>query len=171
METMCRLIHATPRFQSYIKNLDQHFLDAMKNITRLAIIGHRRGLIGQVYREALIPLKTTHVLKLKELELGYYIIQDDLLDFLVAHSSTLEVRELLVVHAVFTRCISIVEFHSCFLFRHKYLAKSVTAPNIQHVLSQSQSVLQVRTRDVEVLVSRLRLSRTLRIAVCHLHTV
>ena len=107
-------------------------------MTRLAIIGRLDAVIGQVYREALVPLKTTHLVKLKELELGYYIIQDDLLDFLVARSSTLEVRKLLVLHTVSVRCVSMVEFHLCCLFRYKDLAKSVAAFNIQQVLSQLQ---------------------------------
>ena len=50
---MCRLIHVRQRFQTYIKSLDHYFFDAIGNVTRLAII-------GQVYREALVPLKTTY---------------------------------------------------------------------------------------------------------------
>ena len=157
---MSRLIHTSPRFQSYVKNLDHYFFDAIANVTRLAIVGHHNGVIGQISRGALVPLKPTHVPKLKELELGYYIIQDDLLDFLVAHSSTLEVRKLLVVPAVSICHGSIVEFSLCCLFDHEYLAKSATASNIQPQLSQLQPVPRLRTRvtrDMEVLVSHLRL--------------
>ena len=157
---MCRLIHTSPRFQSYIRNFDHYFFDAIANVTRLAIVGHHDGVIGQIFREALVPLKTTHVPKLKELELGYYIIQDDLLDFLVAHSSTLEVRKLLVIPAVSVCHVSIVEFSLCCLFDHEHLAKSATASNIQPQLSQLQPVPRLRiqvTGDMEVLVSHLRL--------------
>ena len=135
---MCRLIHVRQRFQTYIKNLDHYFFDAIGNVTRLAIIGQLDAVIGQVYREALVPLKTTYLVNLKELELGYYIIQDYLLNFLVARSSTLEARKLLVLHTVSIRCVSMVEFHLCCLCRYKHLAKSVTASNIQQVLSQLQ---------------------------------
>ncbi len=70
-------------------------------MTHLAIIGHEEGGIGQDFHWDLrVPLRTTHVSKLKKLELGYYSIEDDLLDFLVAHSSTLEVRKLILVPTV-----------------------------------------------------------------------
>lgn len=63
-------------------------------MTRLAIIGHEEAAIGQTFsQEAVIPLRAEHAPNLRELELGYYFTQDDLLDFLVAHSSTLEVWE------------------------------------------------------------------------------
>ena len=86
------MTNTAPRFQNYINNLDIYFFNALQNVTRLAIIGHEQGAIGQTMdHEALMPLRTQCVPKLKELELGYYFIQDDLLDFLIAHSSTLEV--------------------------------------------------------------------------------
>ena len=148
---MCRRLTATSQFQSYIQNLDHYFFDAIGNVTRLAIIGHENGLIGQMFHGTLVPLKRTHVSKLKELELGYYIIQDNLLDFLIAHSSTLEVRKLLVVSTVSVWRVSIVEFPLCCLFRHEHLAKSATASNIQRQLSRLQSGV------MEILVSHVRL--------------
>ena len=84
---------APPRIrEQFFRNLNRHFLDALENVTRLAIIGDEDGALGQRdYREILIPLKPKHTPKLKELELGYYFIQDDLMDFLVARTLTLEV--------------------------------------------------------------------------------
>ena len=88
----CRMANTAPRFKKYINNLDHYLLNALSNVTRLAIIGHDGGAIGQTFcHEALVPLRTECVPKLRELELGYYFIQDDLLDFLIAHSLTLEV--------------------------------------------------------------------------------
>jgi len=88
------MVNTAPRFQRYINNLDHCFFDALANVTRLAIIGHDEAAIGQTdFHEALIPLKAKHAPKLKELELGYCFVQDELMDFLVAHSSTLEVRK------------------------------------------------------------------------------
>ena len=97
-----RKANTAPRFQQYMNNLDHFFLNALQNVTRLAIIGHEEGAIGQTdYHEALMPLRAECVPKLKELELGYYFIQDDFLDFLVAHSSTLEVWKTCVISTYF----------------------------------------------------------------------
>ncbi|KAK0512967.1 hypothetical protein JMJ35_004984 [Cladonia borealis] len=88
---MNRRFHMTPQFPTYFDKLDYYFLDAIRNVTRLAIVGDEQGVIGRTFwPPARFPLRTTHVPKLKELELGYFSIQADLLDFLVAHSSTLE---------------------------------------------------------------------------------
>ena len=92
---MNRRFHTTSGFALYIDKLDHYFLDAIQNVTRLAIVGDEQGVIGRIHWGARFPLKTTHVPKLKELELGYFSIQADLLDFLMAHSSTLEVRMLI----------------------------------------------------------------------------
>ena len=131
-------LHMTPRFHTYINNLDHYFFDAMGNVTRLAIVGDEEGVIGQTFRGASLPLRTTHVPKLKELELGYYAIQDDLLDFLMAHSSTLEVRKLLFFPRVSICSVSIADPPSCCPFNQEHLAKSATASNIQPQLSQLQ---------------------------------
>ena len=71
-------------------------------MTNLAIIGHPKTVLGHdEYYEHLIPLEPKHAPKLKELKLGYYFVQDDLLDFLVSHSSTLEVCDLALRPAAF----------------------------------------------------------------------
>ena len=94
MTPLYRAINTQPRFQHYINNLDRCFLNALQNVTRLAIIGHEYGALGQTAsHRALVPLRREHAPKLKELGLGYYGIQDYLLDFLMAHSCTLEVCE------------------------------------------------------------------------------
>ena len=102
VELFCRKANTGLRSQNYINNLDHHFLSALQNVTRLAIIGHEQGAIGQtMFHEAVIPFRKERVPKLKELELGYYFIQDDLLDFLIAHSSTLEVWKPRVISTSF----------------------------------------------------------------------
>ena len=133
---MCRCLNAIPQFENYINNLDHYFFDALGNVTHLAIIGHEEGAIGQdVYWQARLPLRTTHVPKLKKLELGYCSIQDDLLDFLVAHSSTLEGSKLFVVPTDAVCRLSTLEFSSCRLSSHEHLAKYSTASHIQQKLS------------------------------------
>ena len=114
---MNRRFHTTSTFPTYIDKLDHYFLDAIRNVTRLAIVGDEQGVIGRTFWGARFPLKTTHVPKLKELELGYFAIQADLLDFLVAHSTTLEVRKLILVLFVSVCRLSIEGFPSCCLFR------------------------------------------------------
>ena len=89
-----KTINTQPRFRHYINNLDHYFLNALQNVTRLATIGHGKGAIGQTASfKALVPLREECASRLKELELGYYGMQDELLEFLMAHSSTLEVHE------------------------------------------------------------------------------
>ncbi|KAL6722243.1 hypothetical protein ACLMJK_001350 [Lecanora helva] len=91
-------VNSAPCFWNYITHLDQYFFNALENVTRLAVIGHKGAAIGQTCdSEALVPLKPEHTPKLKELELGYYFIQDDLVPFLIAHSSTLK-------HLTFDHC-------------------------------------------------------------------
>lgn len=88
------MVNTARRFQGYIRKLDQYYLNALANVTRLAIIGHDQAAIGPTgFHEAPVPLKGGHMPKLRELEMGYWFVQDDFLDFLVAHSSTLEVRK------------------------------------------------------------------------------
>ncbi|KAI4286450.1 MAG: hypothetical protein L6R35_004293 [Caloplaca aegaea] len=78
-------------FSHYVENLDHYFLDALTNVTRLTISGHEDGPVGlrETY-EALVPLKPEHVPKLRELEMRWYFIQETFVDFLKAHSATLE---------------------------------------------------------------------------------
>ena len=143
MGVINRRFHMTSTLPTYIDKLNDYFLDAIRNVTRLAIVGDEQDVIGRTYWAARFPLKTTHVPKLKELEIGYFSIQADLLDFLMAHSSTLEVRKLLVLPSVFICRISIDEFPSCCLLRWKHLAKSATASNIQQQLSRVHTSLRV----------------------------
>ncbi|KAL8644075.1 MAG: hypothetical protein Q9210_007436 [Variospora velana] len=78
-------------FRHYMQKLDHYFLDALTNVTRLMISGHEEGPVGltEIY-EALVPLKPEHVPKLRELEMRWYFIQETFVDFLKAHSATLE---------------------------------------------------------------------------------
>lgn len=99
-----RTLNTAPRFQRYINNMDLYFFNALENVTRLAIIGHKEAAFGQTMdEEVLIPLRAEHAPKLRELELGCYVIQIDLLDFLSSHSSTLE-------HLVFDHCLFLLEY-------------------------------------------------------------
>ncbi len=87
-----RFINTFPCFHHYIENLDRYYLDPPSNVTRLTISGHEHGPIGFTeMHQALVPLRPDHVPKLRELEMGWYFIQDSFVDFLSAHGSTLEV--------------------------------------------------------------------------------
>ena len=160
MEFRCTALQVATQFQTYISNPENYFFDAIANVTRLVIIGHDMDVLGRVLHTSPVPLKATHVPKLKELELRYCSIQGDLLDFLVAHSSTLEVRKPFVIHTVSICRVSIGEFYFCCLPRDEHLAKTTTASGTQPMLPQSPSVTRSRIRvqrDMEVLVSVLRL--------------
>ncbi|KAL9022244.1 MAG: hypothetical protein Q9185_000644 [Variospora sp. 1 TL-2023] len=78
-------------FHHYVEKLDHYFLDALTNVTRLTISGHKDRPFGltEMYA-ALVPLKPEHVPKLRELEMKWYFIQETFVDFLEAHSATLE---------------------------------------------------------------------------------
>ena len=158
MEFRCTASQIATQFQTCISNPENYFFDAIANVTRLVIIGHDMDIMGRVLHTFPVPLKATHVPKLKELELRYCSIQGDLLDFLVAHSSTLEVRKPLVIHTVSICRISIGEFHFCCLPRDEHLAKTTTASGTQPMLP-SRCVTRSRKRvqrDMEILVSVLR---------------
>ncbi|KAL8896546.1 MAG: hypothetical protein Q9207_007658, partial [Kuettlingeria erythrocarpa] len=93
-------------FQYYIENLDRHFLDSLSNVTRLTISGHAQGPIGLTeMHQALVPLRPDHVPKLRELQMGWYFIQDSFVDFLGAHSSTLE-------RLTLNHCFMVTDFHA-----------------------------------------------------------
>ncbi|KAL8966724.1 MAG: hypothetical protein Q9197_005823 [Variospora fuerteventurae] len=78
-------------FRHYVEKLDHYFLDALTNVTRLTISGHEDGPVGLTgMYDALVPLKPEHVPKLRELEMRWYFIQETFVDFLKAHSATLE---------------------------------------------------------------------------------
>ncbi|KAL8959030.1 MAG: hypothetical protein Q9193_004030 [Seirophora villosa] len=78
-------------FHHYVEKLDHYFFNALTNVTRLTISGHEDGLVGQSeVHQALVPLKPEHVPKLRELEMRWYFIQETFVDFLKAHSTTLE---------------------------------------------------------------------------------
>ena len=174
MEFRCTALQTATQFQTYISNPENYFFDAIANVTRLVIIGHDKYIMGRILHASPVPLKATHVPKLKELELRYCVIQSGSLDFLVAHSSTLEVRRPLVIHTVSICRVSIGEFHLCCLPRDEHLAKTITASATQPMLSESRFVTRSRIRvqrDMEVLVSVLRLWKAPRIAVCHFHTI
>ena len=160
LEFRSTALQMTTQFQPYISNPKDYLFDAIGNVTRLVIIGHEMGIIAEIIRVSPVPLKATHVPKLKELELGYCSIQGDLLDFLVAHSSTLEVRKRLVIRTVSACRISTGEIYLCCLPHNKHLAKATTASSIQPMLPPFQCVTRVRVRvrrDMEVVVSVLRL--------------
>lgn len=85
-------MHTRAGIKVFFSKLDKYFLDGLSNATHLSILGDPHGAIGLgTFGRALIPFRNDHVPKLKRLELGYYFVQDDFLEFLLAHSSTLEV--------------------------------------------------------------------------------
>ncbi|KAI4113185.1 MAG: hypothetical protein LQ345_005776 [Seirophora villosa] len=78
-------------FHQYVEKLDHYFFNALTNVTRLTISGHEDGAVGlTAMHQALVPLKPEHVPKLRELEMRWYFIQETFVDFLKAHSTTLE---------------------------------------------------------------------------------
>ncbi|KAL9047322.1 MAG: hypothetical protein Q9206_006836 [Seirophora lacunosa] len=78
-------------FHHYVENLDLYFFNALTNVTRLTISGHEDGAVGLTeMHQALVPLSSEHLPKLRELEMRWYFIQETFVDFLKAHSTTLE---------------------------------------------------------------------------------
>ncbi|KAL9010162.1 MAG: hypothetical protein Q9173_004875 [Seirophora scorigena] len=78
-------------FHHYVEKLDHYFFNALTNVTQLTISGHEYGAVGltEMY-QSLVPLKPEHVPKVRELEMRWYFIQETFVDFLKAHSTTLE---------------------------------------------------------------------------------
>ena len=159
MEFRYTALQIATQFQTYISKPENYFFDAIANVTRLVIIGHD-CIMGRILHASPVSLRATHVPKLKEFELRYISIQGGMLNFLVAHSSTLEVRKPLAIHAVSICRVSIGEFHFCCLPCNEHLAKTTTASGTQPMLHQFRYIIRSRSRvqmDMEVLVSVLRL--------------
>lgn len=106
-------------FHHYVENLDLYFFNALTNVTRLTISGHEDGAVGLTeMHQALVPLSSEHLPKLRELEMRWYFIQETFVDFLKAHSTTLEVSAPLVCYfespsSAISMCRRDIEKRSC----------------------------------------------------------
>ena len=76
--------------------MDYTFLNALSNVTSLAITGGGPDApIGETGEfDATLPLRPEQCPYLRHLTLGYYFIQEELIVFLIGHSKTLKVSSL-----------------------------------------------------------------------------